>query len=63
MIELPEWTECRVCGKRGRVAHDGRFAEHRIVRARCPGGGQFVQRWLAQRERRAVASVAARWSA
>lgn len=62
MIELPEFLDCRVCGKRGRVTSAGRFPDHRIVRERCPGSGQFVVRWLAQRERRAVALVARRWS-
>jgi len=61
--DFPEFLDCRVCGKRGRVTATGRFPDHRIVRERCPGSGQFVERWLAQRERRAVAAVARRWSA
>lgn len=62
MIELPEWLDCRVCGMRGHVTADGRFPEHRIVRERCPGSGQFVERWLALRARRLVTVVNARWS-
>lgn len=62
MSELPEWLDCRVCGQRRRVTPAGRFPEHRIVRERCPGSGQFVARWLKQRERRAVAAVRAGWS-
>lgn len=63
MSEEREWRECRVCGKRAAVLASGRFPEHRIVRERCPGGGQFVVRWDQQQERRAVEAVARRWSA
>jgi len=61
--EEREWRDCRVCGKRAAVLSSGRFPEHRIYREKCPGSGQFVVRWDAQRERRAVAAVARRWSA
>lgn len=63
MSEAREWRECRVCGKRAPVEASGRFPEHRIVRQRCPGSGQFVVRWDQQRERPAVEAVARRWSA
>lgn len=62
MSEEREWRECRVCGKRAAVLASGRFPEHRIYKARCSGSGQFVVRWDAQRERRAVGELAARWS-
>jgi hypothetical protein len=59
----PEWRACRVCGQRRAVEARGRFPEHRIVKTRCPGSGQFVQRWDAAEKRRAVADLSARWSA
>lgn len=63
MSEPREYRECRVCGKRAAVEASGRFPEHRIYKARCPGGGQFVERWDALARRRAVEALNARWSA
>ncbi|MEA3199373.1 MAG: hypothetical protein QOE90_801 [Thermoplasmata archaeon] len=63
VAEAPEWRACRVCAQRRQVDADGHFPEHRIMRERCPGSGQFVKRWDDQAARRAVSLVSRRWGA
>ncbi|GEM_PF-3733016 len=63
VAQAPERRACRVCAQRRQVLANGRFPEHRIVRERCPGSGQFVQRWDALAARRMVSQVSRRWGA